>query len=163
MVVIWDDHEFSDDSWGATATYTGGRDDEYDTDRKRNAERAFYEWVPTEIGLDSDGMLSIDDTALYPMSGVQRHLRFGSVLDLLLTDSRTNRPDHLIPEDGFPGTIGASEQMLRDIMPSNIFDVDQGQARSLRRHGRDGGEVPDLPADAVDHHRAGDDGGKPGP
>ena len=50
VIVIWDDHEFSDDSWQTTATYFDGRMDEDDVERKRRAEQAFFEWVPIEIG-----------------------------------------------------------------------------------------------------------------
>jgi hypothetical protein len=29
MIAVWDDHEFSNDCWGAHATYTNGLRDEY--------------------------------------------------------------------------------------------------------------------------------------
>jgi len=115
MVAIWDDHEFSNDSWQDNATYTNGREDEQDRDRRWAAEQAFFEWVPTELGLGTDGTLSIGAHNLYPNSAVYRDYRFGSLLHMLLTDFRTHRPDHLIPEDAFPGTIAvdqATAQML---------------------------------------------------
>ena len=43
----------------ATATYTNGREDEYDVERRQNAERAFFEWVPIDAGLGDDGELEI--------------------------------------------------------------------------------------------------------
>ena len=30
---------------------------------------------------------------------------YGKAVDLLLTDYRSGRPDHLIPEDAFPGAL----------------------------------------------------------
>jgi len=112
MLVIWDDHEYSDDAWGATATYSDGRQDEYDVERKQNAERAFYEWVPIDAGLNQDGELEITSADLYPNAMIYRDLIYGSNLHLVLTDLRTFRPDHLIPEDAFPGLIPVDEPTL---------------------------------------------------
>jgi alkaline phosphatase D len=112
MLVIWDDHEYSDDNWGATATYSDERVDEYDVERKQNAERAFYEWVPIDVGLNQDGELDITAADLYPNAMIYRDLIYGSNLHLVLTDLRSFRPDHLIPEDAFPGTIAVDEQTL---------------------------------------------------
>jgi alkaline phosphatase D len=116
MVVIWDDHEYSDDNWGATATYFDGRADEYDVERKQNAERAFYEWIPIDVGLDQDGELQISAADLYPNAMIYRDLIYGSNLHLVLTDLRTFRPDHLIPEDAFPGVIAVDEQTLASLI-----------------------------------------------
>jgi len=112
MLVTWDDHEFSDDAWGATATYTDGREDEYDVERKQNAEWAFYEWVPIDAGLGDDGELDIGADDLYPNAMIYRDLLYGSNLHLVLTDLRSFRPDHLIPEDAFPGSIATDEPTL---------------------------------------------------
>ena len=112
MLVIWDDHEYSDDAWGATATYSDGRQDEYDVERKQNAERAFFEWVPIDAALNEDGELEIGADDLYPNSMIYRDLVYGSNLHLVLTDLRTFRPDHLIPEDAFPGSIAVDEPTL---------------------------------------------------
>jgi len=112
MLVIWDDHEYSNDAWGATATYTNGREDEYDVERKQNSERAFFEWVPIDAALNGDGELEIGADDLYPNSMIYRDLIYGSNLHLVLTDLRTFRPDHLIPEDAFPGLIPVDEPTL---------------------------------------------------
>jgi hypothetical protein len=45
---VWDDHEFSDDSHGATATYTDGRSDETDVERRKNANQAWFEFMPVD-------------------------------------------------------------------------------------------------------------------
>jgi alkaline phosphatase D len=126
MIVTWDDHEYSNDAWGATATYFNGRVDEYSEERKRNAERAFFEWVPTEIGIGPDGTIVIDDSLLWPNTRIYRDFPYGARLQLVLTDSRTNRPDHLVPEDAFPGTIAVDEPTLRAVLGDPMVDAIRG-------------------------------------
>ncbi|MCK4221806.1 MAG: alkaline phosphatase D family protein, partial [Dehalococcoidia bacterium] len=109
MIVIWDDHEYADDSWQDVATHFNGRVDEKDPTRKRDAERAFFEYIPIEIGLGANDELEIGEDILYPNSLVYRNFDFGANVDLIMTDYRTYRPDHLIPEDAFPGTIVMDE------------------------------------------------------
>jgi len=116
MMVIWDDHEFSNDHWGATATYTNGLTDEYDPDRRRNAEQAFFEWVPIEVGIGDEGTLEIDASILYPNTRIYRDFIYGSNLHVVLPDSRTYRPDHLVPEDAFPGTIAIDQEDLITVL-----------------------------------------------
>ncbi len=126
MVVIWDDHEYSNDCHGATATYFNGRVDEDDPVRRRHAEQAFYEYVPTEIGLGQSGTLEIGDDVLYPNSGDFRDFTFGQHLHLVMTDYRTFRPDHLIPEDAFPGTIVLDEPALRQLLGDEEYQAAAG-------------------------------------
>lgn len=115
LVPIWDDHEFSDDNWQDHATYFDGRRDEQDAQRLRNAERAWFEFMPID---DSDGVgapTDIIDTSpdrLFPNVRIYRALRFGKALNLTLTDYRSFRPDHLIPEDAFPATVVATQPEL---------------------------------------------------
>jgi len=116
ILVFWDDHEYSNDNWGPTATYRNGRIDETDPERKRNAERAFFEYIPIEIGLDAGGELSIGEDILWPNTRIYRAFDYGRNLDLILTDYRTYRPDHLIPEDAFPGTIVMDENQSAAVM-----------------------------------------------
>ena len=104
FVNIWDDHEFADDCWGAHTTTSDGRSVELNADRRRNAERAFFEYLPIGIGMDDQGV-RIDDSILYPNARIYRNFRFGSLFQLFLTDYRSFRPDHLVPEDAFPGKI----------------------------------------------------------
>lgn len=109
-VVIWDDHEYSDDNWGAVATFFDGKVDESDPVRKRVAEQAWYEFIPCGLGLNAGGtQLEVTADDLYPNTAIYRSLNFGANLDLILTDNRTHRPDHLIPEDAFPGKIALDE------------------------------------------------------
>ncbi|CAM2009533.1 alkaline phosphatase D family protein [Acanthopleuribacter pedis] len=115
MICIWDDHEFSNDSWGVTGTYFNAVLDESDVDRKRNSERVWAEYMPADYGLNGDGELIVGDEALYPNTRIYRDFQFGSNLHLLVTDYRTYRPDHIIPEDAFPGTVVADQATLTGV------------------------------------------------
>ena len=126
VVFIWDDHEFGDDSWGATNTHFGGRVDELDPEQKRNAERAYFEFNPIEVGLDDDGVLAIDDSILYPHTAIYRELDFGSTMRLVLTDTRSFRPDHLVPEDAFPGTVVLDRETLVQALGQPTYDAVAG-------------------------------------
>ncbi|MCD4747937.1 MAG: alkaline phosphatase D family protein [Thermoanaerobaculales bacterium] len=123
MVVIWDDHEFSDDCWGATATYFDEKIDETDVERRRRSEQAFFEWIPISAGLGEDGTLAIDDSMLYPNSVIYRDFRFGAHLALAMTDYRTYRPDHLVAEDAFPGAVAVDEPTLRQMLGDATFEA----------------------------------------
>lgn len=113
-VVIWDDHEYSDDHYGITATYFDGKVAEANAERKQSAEQAWMEFIPSGVGLDASGNgLSIGSESLYPHTKIYRALNFGKNLDLILTDSRTKRPDHLVPENAFPGAIALDQEASR--------------------------------------------------
>ncbi|NQY65657.1 MAG: alkaline phosphatase D family protein [Alteromonadaceae bacterium] len=122
MIAIWDDHEFSDDSWGDRATYLDGADEEQQTQRKKNSETAYFEFMPidhqqphTEGELPA-GTLAIDDSYLYPNTRIYRDFHFGQHLHLVMTDFRTNRPDHILPEDAFPGTVELDQATLNGFL-----------------------------------------------
>jgi alkaline phosphatase D len=111
FICTWDDHEFSDDAWGAVATYYDGAEPEAMSQRKRHAEQAFFEFMPIDQASvagdvsDVHGAVALDDSQLYPATRIYRDFRFGKNLQLWLTDYRSFRPDHPIPEDGFPGKV----------------------------------------------------------
>jgi alkaline phosphatase D len=126
MIVIWDDHEYSNDAWGANATYFNGRVDEYDETRKRNAEQAFFEWAPTEIGLGDDGTIDIGASVLWPNTRIYRDYLFGQNLHLVLTDYRSYRPDHIVPEDAFPGTIAVDEAAMIELLTEPVWQAVRG-------------------------------------
>ncbi len=114
FIVMWDDHEFSDDCWGSNATYLDGKRDEKQDERRRNAEQAFFEYVPidaTPTGA-GDGAIDVDSEPKFPNTRIYRDFDFGKNLRLIVTDYRTYRPDHLIPEDGYPGTVVMDQAAL---------------------------------------------------
>lgn len=113
FVNTWDDHEYSDDCWQATATYFAGRQDENDPGRRRNAEQAFFEYVAVDVDDElPDGQVDLSRRELYPGARLYRDFRYGRNLHVALTDSRSFRPDHLIPEDAFPGTVPVDRATL---------------------------------------------------
>lgn len=123
LIALWDDHEFADDSWQDVATHRDGRIDERDRERRRNAEQAWFEYLPA----DPEGMLDAQGAApareaLFPAARIWRGLRFGRVLDLALIDTRSERPDHLVPEDAFPGELLYTEAELREALPGVGID-----------------------------------------
>lgn len=112
MIAIWDDHEFSDDSWQNVATTTDGASDEKNLQRKQDSERVYFEYMPIDHEHASDkttefsqGELAITEDHLFPNTTIYRDFNFGKHVQLLMTDFRTHRPDHLIPEDAFPGAV----------------------------------------------------------
>ncbi len=118
MIAIWDDHEFSDDSWGDTATYLDGAGDEKQTQRKKNSEIAYFEFMPidheqphTQAGLAA-GAIGINEEHLFPNTRIYRDFQFGQHLHLAMTDFRTNRPDHILPEDAFPAAVAMDQATL---------------------------------------------------
>jgi alkaline phosphatase D len=111
MMAVWDDHEFSDDSWGATATYFDGALDEHDLDRRKAANQAWFEYMPTDYNDNPD--FRYDPDVDFPDDlKIWRDFTFGQHLHLVLTDLRSRRTDHVIPENAFPGAIAATEEDL---------------------------------------------------
>jgi len=122
MIVGWDDHEYSDDCHRSVATYFSGRKNEDNPVRRRNAEQAFFEYVPVGHGLNVNGELEISDAVLYPNARIYRDFQFGTNLHLVTTDYRSYRPDHLIPEDAFPGTVVMDRATLEAVLTPPVYD-----------------------------------------
>ncbi len=126
FIVVWDDHEFSNDCWGANATYEDGRHSEYEPDRRRNAEQAFFEFIPIDANPAgaAAGAIDVDSEPKYPNTHIYRDFEFGKHMRLIVTDYRTYRPDHLIPEDGYPGTVVMDEPTLTALGYASNFASD---------------------------------------
>ncbi len=124
FVFIWDDHEYSDDCHGATATYFDGRIDETKVERRRNAEQAFFEYVPLDHPASAEGTIDFDQLARYPDTKIYRDLVFGKHLRLLVADYRTYRPDHLIPEDAYPAKVVLPQEALASAGLDAVFTSD---------------------------------------
>lgn len=100
FVVTWDDHEFADDCWQDHSTSFNGKDpvtkgplagDEKDTARRTAANRAFFEFQPLDVVYKANLTFPFDIQ-------IYRQLRYGKHVELFLTDQRSYRADHLIPE-----------------------------------------------------------------
>jgi alkaline phosphatase D len=104
MIAIWDDHEFSDDCHGDVATYTDGRTDETSPARRAAADQAWFEYMPVDYNTAPASKL--DKTGEFPDNfAIYRSFVFGQHLELILTDLRRFRPDHLVPEGAPPGAV----------------------------------------------------------
>ncbi|QSQ26080.1 alkaline phosphatase D family protein [Pyxidicoccus parkwayensis] len=124
FVVTWDDHEFSDDCWDAHANYTDGRQDEAEPDRRRNSEQAFFEYIPLDPSDLPEGPVDIDAIPLYPDSRIWRSFDFGTRMRLIVTDYRSRRPDHLIPEDAWPAAVAVDAATLTALGVAGSFTSD---------------------------------------
>ncbi len=114
FIPTWDDHEFADDAWGATATHFAGRMDEFDPERRQNANQAWFEYMPVDY---ADPDFVYDRGAAWPDDiRIWRDLRFGRHVHLVMTDLRSYRADHLIPEDAYPGAVAADQAALMDLL-----------------------------------------------
>ncbi|MCY1072941.1 alkaline phosphatase D family protein [Archangium lansingense] len=124
FIVTWDDHEFSNDCWDAHATYTDGRTDEFQPERRRNAELAFFEYMPLDNTDAPPGAIDLEGVPRYPDTRIWRDFVFGKHLRLLVTDYRTHRPDHLIPEDAYPATVAMDAAVLASLGLTEAFSAD---------------------------------------
>lgn len=113
MVAIGDDHEFSDDCWGANATYFAGSVDETNqTARRAAADQAWFEYMPVDFPAGPD--FAFDPKAAFPGNlRAYRDFGYGKHVHLLMTDLRRYRSDHLIPEDALPGAVLMPEADLK--------------------------------------------------
>jgi len=153
MLAIWDDHEFSDDCWGATATYQDGKVDETDVDRRRAANQAWFEYMPVDY---VDPAFEYDPAATPPGDiRIWRDFTFGRHVHLVLTDLRTHRADHLVPEDAYPGTVVLTAAQLEDTggVPDDaggyIVDIDAYEGGAYADALRAAAAAADYPTDRV--------------
>ncbi len=157
FVIVPDDHEFSNDSHGATASYLDGRENEEDFVRRRNADQAWFEYMPFDDTEAPARPLHVedpfpDDLRLY------RSFVFGRHLELVMTDLRRYRPDHLVPENAFPGSVFITQSELAALvgdLPGDAaayVDIEAAEHAELKselatlagEQGFDGGRVAGL-------------------
>ncbi|WP_437924415.1 alkaline phosphatase D family protein [Sorangium sp. So ce291] len=140
MIATWSDHEFSDDCHGATATYLDGQEAEReDEDRRKAANQAWFEYMPVDYRAGEDFQYS--SGAAYPEDiTIYRDFTFGKHVHLVMTDLRSYRADHLIPEDAFPGKVvvrqvpllAKFEGELPPFASPYVIDIDAEQHRVYR-------------------------------
>jgi alkaline phosphatase D len=105
LVAGWDDHGVANNryyDYEADAPrapgHPRGDDPEFMRGLTRDGVRAWYEYLPTRVRYEPDAPL-LESFRLY------RHLRFGTLADLLLTDGRLYRDG---PPPGTPTVLGES-------------------------------------------------------
>ena len=100
FISIWDDHEFADDCWQDHSTHhNDAQGDEKNTERRTASNRAWFEFMPVDVEHDPTKSYP-DDIRIY------RRLRFGRHMELFLTDERSYRDDHAIPEGPSNPAVG---------------------------------------------------------
>jgi alkaline phosphatase D len=128
FISIWDDHEFTDDCWQSQANYTNVTGlDEGDQTRRISASQAWFEYTPAQLtgsvgvaGVSNeakdfsaatvvDAMFTApnadnfvpepNNVAAVGAIAIYRSFRFGKHVELVMTDERSYRSDHAIPED----------------------------------------------------------------
>lgn len=98
FITIWDDHEFANDAWQDHSTdFNEAKGDEKSPARRHAASQAWFEYQPVDVEFDADAA-SPDDITIY------RQLRYGKHVELFMTDQRSYRSDHVIPEGADPDT-----------------------------------------------------------
>ncbi len=108
FVAVWDDHEFSDDAWADTETYSNGTfasgvgDNTHQPARRRSASQAWYEFMPADIYFTTEAAAGVQNIRIY------RDLQFGKLAHLVMTDERLYRSDHIIPEAAPNPATGAA-------------------------------------------------------
>jgi len=128
FIYTWDDHEFTNDSWQSMANYIDGTTgDEGSQQRKLDSSQAWFEYIPAQLsgatgpaGVAQDAKdftaASVSDArftapnadnfvdeannaAAIGAMTIYRSLRWGKHVELVMTDERSYRSDHAIPED----------------------------------------------------------------
>jgi alkaline phosphatase D len=157
FVSIWDDHEFTDDCWQSQANYTsGGSVDEADQARRMAASQAWFEYIPVHLtgagsvkGVANEAKdfaaAKVDNAAFTAPNAdnfvaepnnaaaigsitIYRSLRFGKHVELVMTDERSYRSDHAIPEDLVAAAPAGLFFAPRNALPQVLVDVfDQGK------------------------------------
>jgi alkaline phosphatase D len=150
FIHTWDDHEFTNDCWQTMANYDNAHSiDEPSQSRRYAGSQAWFEYVPSQlsgIGGDSHDFMGFTPTPSdTPYNGpnsdnfendadnanaigaitIYRSLRWGKHVDLIMTDQRSYRSDHAIPED----LTSTSPEFFdpRNVLIKNMVDVfDQG-------------------------------------
>ncbi len=138
FVHTWDDHEFTNDAWQAHDTYFG--DGEPAPKRKLAANRAWFEFIPAVLSqapafngvpspahdfrsatINNAPLTEHDDDFLYQGDSLKavssiaiyRTLRWGAMLDLVVTDLRSYRSPPVMTEEVSGFTKGAPVPPVR--------------------------------------------------
>jgi len=123
FIAIWDDHEFTDDAWQDAETYESADGvNLHQPQRRRNANQAWFEYMPADVTFDSTAT-SFQNIKIY------RDFSFGKLAQIVMTDERLYRTDHVIPESSpnpatgtAIGSIGA-----RYLVPQDLYNAVEAQ------------------------------------
>ncbi len=123
FICIWDDHEFANDCWQDHATdFNEAQGDEKSPERRHVASQAWFEYQPADVTFDAAAAPPAD-------LKIYRSLRYGKHVELFLTDQRSYRSDHVIPEGataaerppGAPMTVPTYADVGKVFVNSEVF------------------------------------------
>jgi alkaline phosphatase D len=165
FIQTWDDHEFSNDSWQSQANYEGENSlDEPNQKRKVAANQAWFEFIPVNLS-DAEGVggvanpasdfsfVEVEDAAFTDPNAdnfvdeannaaaiasmtIYRSIHYGKHVDFVVTDLRSYRSDHTIPEELTDGQAAFFHP--RTALPEEMVRVlDEGMTNN-------GGNPPDT-------------------
>lgn len=149
FIHTWDDHEFTNDAWQTQANYEIGDSlDEPSQERKVACHQAWFEFIPSNLS-DAEGVpgvtprasdftpTQVTDTpysevdadnlvteannlsALASMT-IYRSFRYGQNVELVVTDTRSYRSDHPIPEELTQSQVFFDP---RNAVPKDMTDI----------------------------------------
>jgi alkaline phosphatase D len=156
FIFVWDDHEFTNDAWQSMSNYLENASvDEPSQRRRLAASQAWFEYIPAQLtgavgpaGVAQDAKdfaaPATIDNAPFPAPNtdnfvaepnniaaigaitIYRSLRWGKHVELVMTDERSYRSDHAVPED-----LAALVPQLffdpRNFLPLDVVNIlDQG-------------------------------------
>lgn len=98
MLAVWDDHEVANNAWQRGAENHDSSEGAY-LDRKRAAQRAYFEWLPVR---DNDAFR------------LQRSFRFGDLVHLVLADTRHWGRSEPVPDVTDPAFASQERSILGD-------------------------------------------------
>ncbi|MBS6414602.1 MAG: alkaline phosphatase D family protein [Lawsonella sp.] len=105
FITVWDDHESADNSYlEGAVNHTEGKEGNWKA-RKRQSEKAYFEYMPTRVNSMTDG------------EHLYRYFRWGKLMDMSCLDLRSYRTkQNWLKQDNPDHTIGGAKQMqwLRD-------------------------------------------------
>ncbi len=105
FICTWDDHEFSNNGVRDFSTYH--EEPKQQTTRKHSANQAWYEYIPARVNQN------------YQDFKIYRSMRWGSQVDLLLTDLRSYRSLQPLPK-------GLTRELGLGTTPSELVDIYDG-------------------------------------
>ena len=109
FIVVWDDHELTNDAWsGGAANHNPDQGEGDWPTRRAAAHRAYLEWMPIRESSDRD-------IHLY------RSFRFGTLADLVMLDTRALR-DRQVATDDLEGLANPGRSMLGRAQEAWMFD-----------------------------------------
>ncbi len=127
FIAIWDDHEFTDDAWQDAQTYDGSFNktdgsDLHQSARRRSANQAWFEFMPADVTLDAT-------SAGFQNIKIYRDFQFGKLMQLVMTDQRLYRADHVIPESAINPATGQPLGRLgsRYLVQQDVFNTVEAQ------------------------------------